>query len=63
MELVPEGQVWPGDPVRMGKGKNMEERLMSAEPGVASGRQNANCTGEWVLSTLLRPERISLSPP
>lgn len=64
MELVLEAQGWLGDPVRMGKRKGMEERPMSAEPGVASGRQNANCPGERVLSTLLaHPGRISSSPP
>lgn len=64
MELVLEGQGWLGDPVSMGKGKVMEERPMSAEPGVASGCQNADCPGERVLSTLLaHPGSISFSPP
>lgn len=64
MELVLEGQGWLGDSVRMGKGKSMEKRPMSADPGVASGHQNADCPGERVLSTLLaHPERISFPPP
>lgn len=50
-----------GDPVRMEE--SMEERAMSAEPGVASGRQNADCPGVPVLSTLFaHPGRISFSP-